>query len=350
MDVQKYNLLDNALMDAAREVKPLFYCNPINEVSQKSQFFHSNTQPRFKYRELSYNPKEVEEKLLSIEVPDDVLGRIFNKKLETTLLENKLISNRGDEDLVREVTSVIHGSPQADLVAYSEDLIKTISNEIEEKVVDSDSIKCSLEKSLLEYGLVDWKLEFSEKRLTTTYPAEKKMTICQNRKFTKTDPQRLAIHEIGVHVLRAVNGYEQPLQIFAVELPGYLPTEEGMTSYFEEITGNSSPEIMRDYAARVIAVDSVCTGLDFKSTFDRVKSFNVTDDQAWNVSVRAHRGGGYIKDHVYLEGYLIVKEFAESGGDFKQLYVGKIGIADLDLIESLEGIIKPPKHLPKFIE
>jgi len=131
-----------------------------------------------------------------------------------------------------------------------------------------------------------------------------------------------------------------------------LPTEEGLTSYFEELTGNTSDEMMRDYAGRVIAVDSVCQDLTFKKTFERLKDHSFTDDQAWNLAVRAHRGGGYIKDHVYLEGLTIVKDFAAKGGDFKTLYVGKVGIDHLPLVEKLleEGVLQEAKYLPKFIK
>ena len=178
-------------------------------------------------------------------------------------------------------------------------------------------------------------------------------TFIKGEKFFKAiDPERLKVHEVGVHALRAANGYEQPLKIFALGLPGYLPTEEGLSSYFEEFTGNTSEETMRDYAARVIAVDSVCQGLNFRQTFDRLKSYELTNDQAWNLAIRAHRAGGYIKDHVYLDGHRKVKEFVASDGDFNTLYVGKVGIEDLPLVRRLvkEGTLREAKYKPQFVK
>jgi len=172
-------------------------------------------------------------------------------------------------------------------------------------------------------------IEYSSKRWTTVYPTEKKITICKTRKFTSIDLKRLCAHEVWRHVLRAANGHSQPLKIFAMGLPGYLSTVEGMVSYFEYKTGNMIPEMMRDYVARLIAVDSVVKGLSFRECFDILAGFAFTDDNVWNLCVRVYRGRGYVKDHVYLEGFYKVKEFADAGGDLKMLYVGKVGIEDL---------------------
>ncbi len=139
--------------------------------------------------------------------------------------------------------------------------------------------------------------------------------------------------------------------MFALGLPGYLSTEEGLAAYFEELTGNTDEEKMRDYAGRVIAVNSVCKNLSFREAYEKLRGYGFTEGKAWRLAIRAHRGGGYIKDHVYLKGYFQVKKFAEKNGDLKSLYVGKIGIQHLPLVKNLlkEGILKKPKYLPVFL-
>ncbi len=352
IDVTAYNELDQQILENAKVIKPLYYCNPTNLKEQKTEFLANKIRnPSFIYKELEYDPKQVEASINSIEIPDNIIGNIYQDKKNDELSQNKLILNRGNKDVVMESTIAMHGIPSSLLVEYAEKLLRKIPNIEAPKTVPAKDIRDSIKEAFEQYGLVDWTVEFSDKRLTTIYNAEKKVTVCKTRLFTEIDPSRLKIHEIGVHALRAANGYQQPLNIFALGIPGYLPTEEGMTTYFEEATGNTSEEMLRDYAARVIAVDSVCQDLDFRQTFDRLKDFDATDDQAWNLSVRAHRGGGYIKDHVYLKGYLKIKEFAEQDGDFKTLYVGKIGIEDLPLAKQLlsEGVLKEPKYLPDFL-
>lgn len=344
--------LDEALMAASKGVKALYYVEPSNEKDQKQEFLSGRKQnPHFLYKDLEYDPQKVAQRLEAIETPDNELGAIFEKRRKGILLENRIIVHRGDEDIVREATIALYGFPNEQLVACAGKLLRQIPNIEAAKTISSEKIKDALQRALDDYGLLNWRVEFSDKKLTTVYPGERKITVCRDRKFAEIDPKRLSVHEVGVHVLRAANGYEQPLKIFALGLPGYLPTEEGLTSYFEELTGNTSEETMRDYAARVIAVDSVCRSLDFRQTFERLKSYDITDEQTWNLAVRAHRAGGYIKDHVYLDGNRRVKEFATKEGDFNMLYAGTVGIEDLPLVRKLvqEGILREPKYKPSFL-
>jgi len=351
-NIQTFRELDQALMNCARRIKPLYYIEPTNIEEQKEKFLTGRIQnPQFTYKELEYDPKEVENELILIETPNNKLGAIFKNKKQNLFLFNRVIANRGDKDIVRKTTISIHGSPDKELVSYAGELLRKTPNILSAKTTSSRKVRDALQEGLNEHGILDWKVEFSDKNLTTVWTSEKKITVCKNRKFSEVDPNRLKVHEVGVHTLRAVNGHEQPLKIFSSGLPGYLPTEEGLASYFEEITGNSSDEVRISYAARVIAVDSVCEGLSFRQTYDRLMSYDLTTDQAWNLTIRSHRGGGYIKDHVYLEGHRRIKNFAENGGDFRELYVGKVGIDDLPLVRKLlkKGVLKKPKYLPNFL-
>lgn len=150
--------------------------------------------------------------------------------------------------------------------------------------------------------------------------------------------------------MRAENGFNQDLKIFGVGLRDYLSTEEGLTSYFEEKTGLSNLEVMRSYAGRVLAVDCLCSGKSFRETFDFLRTY-FDDENAWKLCVRVFRGGGFTKDYVYLKGYFEVKDFIESGENVRDLYVGKIGLKDLEFVEKLveEGVLKKAKFLPEFL-
>lgn len=352
-DLERYNSIDEKFSEITKPLRPLYYVNPVNAKEQKKAFLSREIKnPTFRYRQLEYDPEEVEKNLRSIEMPDDLIGTLFSIKQENALWTNRIMLELGNIIMFRFVTSEINGEPDQALVDYGDKLLKEIPAIEEPKTVPSNIIKDSLEKTLLDNGLTDWKVEFSDKHITTVYQALKKITVCEDRYFTEIDISRLGVHEVGVHALRAANGYEQPFKIFALGLPGYTSTEEGIAMFMEELTGNTSNELMRDYAGRVIAVDSVCKDLSFRQTFDRLKSYEMSDDQAWNLSLRAHRGGGYIKDHLYLKGKLEVDEFAKTDADFKSLYVGKVGIQDLPLVRKLldQGTLKQPKYFPKILE
>jgi hypothetical protein len=82
-----------------------------------------------------------------------------------------------------------------------------------------------------------------------------------------------------------------------------------------------------------------------------MKTYGFDDDLSWDLAVRVYRGGGFVKDHVYLEGYLMVKKFLSEGGDVRKLYVGKVGLDDLSLVDDLllNGVIREPAILPDFL-
>jgi len=353
MAVRDYQPADEFFISLAKKLKVSYYLEPVNEKEEKREFLASRQgNPEFFYRDLEYDPKRAEQSLNSLEIPAGKFEKIFRRKKRSFLQANEIIKNRGHGKIVRKITIRRHGVPSESLMNWANKLLRETPGVEAKKVVSSEIVKKALEDSLNGYGLTDWSVEFSDKKLTSVYSSEKKVTIFRERKFSKTDTARLVVHEIGVHVLRAANGYQQSLKIFAVGLAGYLSTEEGLALYAEELAGMMSKEKIRDYAARVIAVDSVCQKLNFRETFNRLKKYDLTDNQAWSLSVRAHRGGGYVKDHLYLDGFKKIKDFAQKDGDFKTLYVGKVGTKDLPLVRELlkKGIIKKAKYIPRLFQ
>ena len=71
-------------------------------------------------------------------------------------------------------------------------------------------------------------------------------------------------------------------------------------------------------------------------------------ERAFGVTVRAHRGGGYAKDHVYLTGFLAVRKYVAEGGDLRLLFVGKCSLNDVPLVRELlaAGKLKEPQYYP----
>lgn len=398
---------DDALHKIKRDIQPFKYLSPTNSGTAKQAFLERGESPEFTYRDLEYNPVEAEERLMSIEIPSGELGSLLEEKRRELLLENQLIAHRGDEELVRKIAAELYGTPSSELVEAAVKLLDSIDLEDDSQTKRPEEMRKRLEEAAREYGLdllVDhieeihgqlstedyalvedyvknrnrrdfyaferkvreegrddlaevlasyWVVGRANKSRISTSAARRTIAVpSKNRRFSKQDLERLAVHEVGVHALRGENGYRQPLKVFATGLAGYLPTEEGLTTFLEEATGNSSGQVMRKYAGRVIAVDSMLSGDDFRTTYEQLQSSGFTDEQAWDIAVGAHRGGGFAKDHVYLQGFLEVSDFAEQGGDLKKLYIGKVGTEHLPLVEELleEGVLKEPQYLPHFLE
>ena len=73
---------------------------------------------------------------------------------------------------------------------------------------------------------------------------------------------------------------------------------------------------------------------------------------AYLISMRVHRGGGFIKDAVYLRGLLKVIDYLKTGGRLETLFVGKMAAEHAPIIEELlrRQILTPPPLRPSYLD
>jgi len=294
IDFQKYEAVDKKLSRIAKKLRPLYYANPLNEKEQKIKFLgEANFNPVFEYRGPEYELDSIEDELQSVSIPPGELSEIFERKRNNFVLENDIIRHMGESTLVQGYTTTLHGSPSELTIQIAEKILQTKQKNLEQKMtITAGKMKIALEAAIKEYGIDDWTVEYSEKNLTSVNPALRKITICNDRKFSEFEQRKLIKHEVDVHVLRAANGYLQPLDIFAVGLPGYVSTEEGLALYHQEKNNCMPNESWIKIALNVVAVDSVLQQENFRQTFDKLISYDIDNDLAWQRTLRAHRGGG----------------------------------------------------------
>lgn len=159
-------------------------------------------------------------------------------------------------------------------------------------------------------------------------------------------------HEIGTHVVTYHNGRRQPLRLLHAGMADYEPLQEGLAVLAEFLTGQLGRERLRQLAARVLAVHSVSQTASFTETFrELTRRYGFGARQAFDITLRAHRGGGFTKDAVYLRGLTHLLQYLGDGGEMAPLYLGKIALEQLDLIEELRWrkVLQPgplqPRHL-----
>ncbi|MFA6527950.1 MAG: tyrosine/phenylalanine carboxypeptidase domain-containing protein, partial [Candidatus Gracilibacteria bacterium] len=73
------------------------------------------------------------------------------------------------------------------------------------------------------------------------------------------------------------------------------------------------------------------------------------------VAVKVKRGfedtslkGAFTKDYLYFKGFKAVKEFESTGGDVRDLYVGKFNLRDLDVVKKIPNLVKA-RYLPEWM-
>jgi uncharacterized protein (TIGR02421 family) len=176
----------------------------------------------------------------------------------------------------------------------------------------------------------------------------KTVVLKEGSKFSKNELQYLAEHEIGVHMLTTMNAASNKLKIFSIGFPVNTRTGEGMAVLSEYLSGNFSMNRLRKLALRVIAVDIMCNGADFKTCFSTiVNQYNIDKNTAYKIVTRVYRGGGFTKDYLYLSGFSKLFKFWQAGNDITPLLVGKTSIDFYNTI--VEMIDRNIVEKPKFV-
>ena len=178
------------------------------------------------------------------------------------------------------------------------------------------------------------------------------LVLNENHIFSEHELDVLNNHEIGVHMVTTMNGLEHPLKIFAHGFPNYEETQEGLAVFAEYMSNNLTVRRLKELAYRVLAVDSLAKGYDFSKTFRLLHNqFDLEREQAFYISLRVHRGGGFTKDYLYLQGLHQMLNAYETRPDFNNLLSGKVSIEHLSVITGLinKGYLLKPELISPAI-
>jgi uncharacterized protein (TIGR02421 family) len=328
------------------------FLNPVNLQEEEQAFFASSShEPQFSYRPFA-RADGLRTRLQAVSIAErTALGDLFREVKEALLREITVLENTGTEKF----TDVqLYGTPSRSLVNKAYEILERVPRQPPAiKPYTATQLKLLFEKELAKYSFSGWSITVKPAvSLVAVSPSKRSMVIRDTAKFSENDIKSLLAHEIGVHVLRAMNGYRQHYKIFGSDaIPGYLATEEGLAMIHEQKVNALTNNRLRRMAGRVIAADTALKG-GFRDVFNEL-SKHFTPKDAFALTVRVKRGlkdtsavGGFIKDHVYLEGKLALEDFVAHGGKLTQLYAGKIGLEHIGLVE--QGIIEQPAWLPRF--
>jgi len=89
---------------------------------------------------------------------------------------------------------------------------------------------------------------------------------------------------------------------------------------------------------------------DFSRTYKALTDdFGLSREDAFSLTVRVYRGGGFTKDYLYLTGLRKAMKLYQSGMDMQPLFVGKTSIPFFDTLKEMLGreVVSGPVHLPR---
>lgn len=266
-------------------------------------------------------------------------------------------ARRRDPGAITAATADLFGTPDDRLVDRARTILAAPGDPPPEAPVDAVAAARHLRDSLARAQLVEWTVVLDDRMNArmSVHSATSTVRVAASAKFTTSELRRLSVHELGTHVARAENGKRQPLRLLGAGLLGYLSTEEGLACWHEERFTGLDAVAMRRYALRAIAVHRSRDAGFAEVLADLVRY--TSHHEAFSILVRAKRGitdtaapGAFVKDHVYLQGYLEVTEhLGEHPRDHELLLTGRIGLGHLPLVRELEslGLLLPPAFRPE---
>lgn len=189
--------------------------------------------------------------------------------------------------------------------------------------------------------------------------------IRQGARFNRRDVRILEVHEGWAHVATSLNGQQQPVaRWLAKGPPRVAATQEGLAAVLEILTLVCYPSRARRLNDRVLAVEKAEAGANFLEVFEWFRTEGYDEEVCfWNTQ-RVFRGGvieggaPFTKDIVYMKGIVTNFSFLQSviaiGRPelIRWMFVGKVAIEDIPVLaqRAHEGIVRPPKFVPKLFE
>jgi uncharacterized protein (TIGR02421 family) len=337
--------IDRYLDKLVKKIELLSYVNPVNIESEKEKFFASKylTNPIFHYPNIDFDKFNLHREFFSLpieRIEDDRIRDLYEEIIYfySGLIQSIETIGKGKKFYYNSLHSF--GTPTEKDVENA----KYILHFEDDYDADHFKPKYTAEETETIFREFSGRYDFTYNiKYSTTMGAiamvlnnTKTLVLNNHHTFSKNEIGVLTNHEIGVHMVTTMNGLLHPLKIFSHGFPDNVETQEGLAVFSEYMSGNLTIKRLRELAYRVIAVNSLAKGYSFSKTFRMLhNTYDLNREDAFHITVRAHRGGGFTKDYLYLSGLKKVYNYYQSGKDLSLLLTGKVSLEHLDTIEYL---------------
>ena len=354
-NVQK---LDMKLHRLCKGIETLAYINPKNIVREKKRFFAKgyNYEPDFTYRQLEINPFEFREKLYKLpeaSVKDISIQQMYRDVIDAYATKIDLLTTVGTDKFLYNSLRY-YGEPSDEDIELAHFLLYAKPfEEFAERSIDAKQAKERFMHALDEYN-IHCHVEVTDKIIASAMVDNGKRTILINKSMRMNDMELDALihHELGVHMVTTYNANKQQLKVFKLGLPGNTYTQEGLAILAEFMTGNLNLPRLQTLALRVIAVNMMVKHYDFSYTFKAlIDDYGLDKDEAFRLTARVYRGGGFTKDFLYLRGLKDALRIYKNH-NLTPLYVGKTSFHYLNTIQEMieRGMVAEPTYLPMYLQ
>jgi uncharacterized protein (TIGR02421 family) len=354
--------VDHTIAEIDKQFNVVRLLTPTNLHTEQAAFFADKIEnPQFEYRIPTADLPDLIKQLDELTIPKTYAGSLLQRKADETADKLGMLLAIGTDKFTA-LSEKIYGSPDKSIIKDAHDLMRT-TNPLQPKSdgkqprLTSNAVAMDLRDVLHQYGLDDWRVELTTDIISGVIVAASQKTVFVHS-HTSLEVTRLApiiTHEIETHVLTTINGQAQPLQLFVQGFAGYTRTQEGLASYNVEWR---HPELFhrpaRFWSRNALAVDFALRG-SFREVFNEMMKLGFNKHFSFGVGAKVKRGlsdtskaGAFTKDYLYLAGRRDILNFVATGGDLKDLYIGKILLSDLAELKKQPWLVAS-KLLPNFL-
>lgn len=353
---------DQELAEISERMSFLLRTTPVNATHEWERFKENKFQekPAFNYRLIALDPEQEKRKLYQLpidKVDDPTLSFILRDKRLEIEKQLTMLEERGTDNF-RFIGESLYGTIKPEVLEGAAAILKKFPRPDDRS--DMNRFDCHefakhAQEEIDYYQEKFPKLELGleiRKDVAGIMVSKTKLLISDKLSMDASRCDALVQHEVATHILTYCNGKRQPLQQMYAGFSGYDKLQEGLAVLAEYLVNGLTINRLRLLAGRVEAANSLVNGASFIETFSMLhNTYNFTEYTSYYITMRIYRGGGLIKDAVYLAGLLNIMDYIKDGGNIETLYTGKFNTNHVNLIEELlhRNIIKKPV-LPRFLE
>ncbi|MFV0248805.1 MAG: flavohemoglobin expression-modulating QEGLA motif protein [Tenacibaculum sp.] len=338
--------IDRSLDNLIDKIELLNYVNPINIEQEKHKFFKSKylTNPIFEYPQKDFDKFKIHQKIFNqpIElIEDEKIRKLYEQTIYYYSGLVRCIETIGEDKKFYYNSLQLFGTPTEQDVENAKFILHFEEESSSNSVFKPQYTPKQAEKFFKNYAnRYDFKFNITQSSAISAIAMvvnyTQTLVLNSKHRFTENEIAILTHHEIGVHMLTTFNGLQHNLKIFSHGLPDNVETQEGLAVFSEYMSGNLTIRRLKELAYRVIAVDSLAKGYSFSRTFRLLhNTYDLDKAQAFYITTRVHRAGGFTKDYLYLTGLKKVYNFYKLNKNLEILLTGKVSLKYVNYIQHL---------------
>jgi len=366
--VKAARLVDQMLAETSQAFDFVLQTVPLNSATACEEFQAGGcrAEPVFYYRPLPHDPAALKRQLYEVpidRIEDVTLIHLFAEKQDHLDRQLTALKNINAPPFFYDSLQ-LYGKPDDELVQLARGILARLDGigpsrdgAVGDETLHTAEIIAAAREQIDYYHerLPAFVATIQERRdlASTMMVAQDRLLVSNPAAVSRRVLLPLLHHEVGTHLLTYFNGRQQPFQQMFAGFAGYEELQEGLAVLAEYLAGGLTPTRLRTLACRVLAVRALVEGRSFVETYHLLHDdHRLAPRSAFMTTLRVFRGGGLTKDAIYLRGLKELLAYLSQGHDLAPLYVGKIALAHVPLVQELRrrGIVGPPAILPSVLD